>query len=231
MGRSILFLCILCSACVSNEEYPDDWPPVVVSDTECPDISGIYMNTGLYASTNEHSFERGEGLSDYIGGNYGAVGTLFEYVVISQSDAEEIYATLHHIHNLNDTTHKTYDTRTLFRELGHFVCEDGRIWITETAWGAGSPLYGVGRFKTRIGLAKAKDGSLIGEIQSSGGGVVFLFVPFNYSSEDYVVWSLFEPTYLDIWRAVIRLVATEDLAVEVWTSGIEAVLTGRQGRW
>jgi len=229
MGRSILFLCILCSACVSNEEYPDDWPPVVVSETDCPDISGIYRNTGLYASTNEHSFERGEGLSDYVGGNYGAVGILFEYVVISQSDAEEIYATLHHMHNLNDTTHKTYDTRTLSRELGHFVCEDGKIWISDTSWGA--HIIAAGRVKTRIGLAKVEDGSLVGEIQSSGGGVVFLVVPFKFSSEDYVVWSLFEPMYLDIWRAVIRLVAAEDLADVVWTPGIEVALTGRQGMW
>jgi hypothetical protein len=195
MGRSILFLCILCSACVSNEEYPDDWPPIVVGDTECPDISGIYYDHGVSASANEYR------LSDYLYGISPSEGFIMEYVVISQSDADEIQTTIHHMHRMYDTTHKSYETHTLSRELGHFVCEDGKIWITQTGWAVP---YGVARFKDRIGLAKAEGGSLIGEQQSSGAGVALFVVPFKLSSHDYVLWSRFEPIWRDVMQRVIE---------------------------
>ena len=194
MGRSILFLCILCSACVSNEEYPNDWPPIVVGNTECPDISGTYEDAGRYASTNEYSFASGSRLTDYVYRNSAGAFPILVYVVIAQSDTDEMRTTIH-------SEHKVYDTRTLSRELGHFVCEDGKIWITQTEWGA--HVLAVGRVKDRIGLTKAEDGSLIGEMQSSGAGVALFVVPFKLSSEDYVRWSRFEPIWRDLMQRVI----------------------------
>ena len=166
MRRSILLFCILCSACVHNEEYPSDWSPVVAEDTGCPDISGIYDNAGLYASTNKTSFESGYRLTDYLQESGLEAWVFLAYVVISQSEADEIEVTAH-------SRQKVYETHTLSRELGHFECEDGRIWIADTAWG-GPHIVLVGRVNYRIGLAKAEDGSLVGEIQSDGGGVAFL---------------------------------------------------------
>lgn len=177
------------------DEYPDDWSPIVVGDTECPDISGTYEDAGLYASTNEKSFASGDRLTDYVWGNSAGVFSFMIYVVVSQSGADEIRTTIH-------SENKVYDTRTFSRELGHFVCEDGKIWITQIDWGA--DLFAVGRVKARIGLAKAEDGSLIGEIQSSGAGVALLVVPFKFSSEDYVRWNLFDNVLWDLMQEALE---------------------------
>lgn len=196
MGRLFLFLFVFCSACASNEEYPNDWSPIVFDDSDCPDISGTYDNVGLYASRDKMLFETGYLLSNYVFEDALNDVSFFAGVVISRSDGNELRIAI-------SSKDKTSDTHTLSREMGHFACEGGKIWIAETTWGV-HQLYGPAYAKTRIGLAKTKDGSLVGEIQTSGVGAIFVVIPVKWSSEDYVRWSRFDPEYWDAFEKAME---------------------------
>jgi hypothetical protein len=164
-----------------------------VNDRECPDISGTYDNVGLYASRNKMLFETGYLLSDFVFNDLEVVSYL-EGVSISQPGANELRITISSKHNV-------YDAHSLSGELGDFICEDGKIWIAETVWGV-HQLSGAQYGNTRIGLAKAEDGSLVGELQSSGVGVALVVIPMKWSSEDYVRWNRFDPEYWDAVQEV-----------------------------
>ena len=141
-------------------------------------------------------FETGYLLSNYVFEDALNDVSYYAGVVISRSNGNDLRIAI----SSND---KTYDTQTLSGEIGHFACEGGKIWITENVWGV-HQAYGPAYVKSRIGLAKAEDGSLVGEIQTSGVGAVLVIIPIKWSSGDYVRWSPFDPKYWDAFERAAK---------------------------
>lgn len=177
MRWSVFWLCFLCSACVFHEDYPDDWPAVPVGIAECPDISGTYEDAALYVP-NYGSPE----LSQYFLKE--RLRAVDARITISQTNDHSIQVTGHGAKNSSQA-------HTLLRGSSDYSCKDGKIWISGGgAWlaefGAAPP--GVGGERTRMGFAKAADGSLVGEGRFVAAGVVFLIIPVAASGTDYFLW-------------------------------------------
>lgn len=184
MRHSVLLLFFLCSACAFNEEYPDNWSPVIVGTTECPDISGIYKNGGKWASEIEQSNKSDIFLSELFSEQY------FEYeaeITIAHPDIDSIQAIIY-------SAGKSHPSLTLSRSDGDFSCKDGRIWFSESrfsdyGFGTMEGILGMGYGKVRVGFTKSEDGSLVGEALYSEVGVVFIMIPVASSSKDYILWN------------------------------------------
>ena len=187
--------CLLCAACVFSERYPDDWSPVIVGATECPDISGTYENVGQLASDREYPVRTELRLSNHFFGH----GLGFDRrITISQTDEDTIQASTY-----GDDSHEPH---IFSRKDGGYVCNDGSIWLSsESGWvGFG---FGIGRESMRIGFVKTEDGSLVGGLRESAAGVgiigaqvgVPVPVPFFGSFGDYIRWNAVDdpPSYQD----------------------------------
>lgn len=182
MRRSIFLICLFCSACVFNDEYPVDWPAMVVDSEECPDISGTYEDLGLSVSSDGNHRLSHLFLSE-------PLQAVDVRVTISQPDGQTL-----RVEALGaDASEQAY---RLLRDGSEYSCQEGRIWISDTDLeiepiGSLPPAVGVGRW--RMGLAKALDGSLVGEERSTVVGVALVIVPFGLSGETYFLWRLAEP--------------------------------------
>ena len=182
MLRPFLIICTLCSGCVLNEDYPDDWPPMADSTEACPDISGTFADLGL--STSHYG---GHSLSRIF--SRGSLAAVVTQVAISQPDDQSILVEFFGIDG-------SWQGQSLLRNDGDYSCEEGRIWISETEAvvepvGNAPPAIGVARSKT--GFARASDGSLVGEVRDVAAGVVFVVVPFGISARDYSLWPAADP--------------------------------------
>jgi hypothetical protein len=169
----ILVICAICFGCASNDPYPENWSPVVVGQTGCPDISGIYKNGGL--GTNSQS-TRMEQLSEIFLGNSRANE---ETISIDQSEDGRMQILIHD----ND---QSPESRTLSLEDGDFECDDGKIWVT-LAKDFDIDFAAVGGDITKMGFARAEDGSLVGEERYVLAGVLVV-VPMRVSEKSYVHW-------------------------------------------
>jgi hypothetical protein len=169
----LLFAYALCFGCASNDPYPKNWSPVVVGQTGCPDISGTYKNGGL--GTNSQS-TRMEQLSEIFLGNSRAEE---ETISIDQSEDGRIQVLIHG----ND---QSPESHALSLEDGDFECDDGNLWVT-TQSDFGVDFGAVGGDITKMGFAKAEDGSLIGEERYVLAGVLVV-LPMRVSEKSYVRW-------------------------------------------
>lgn len=182
MRGAILFLCSLCSACVMHEEYPSHWSPVVVSTKECPDITGTYEDVGEVSSSDSElsDFDTGFRLSEIF------LEAPLEHnakLTISHPDANSIQASIQGSGASNKSHRHS-------REGGDYSCKDGKIWFSESSPWVIAEMYAIGYERGQVGFAKSEDGSLIGEVRSSGAGVAFLIVPIGGSKRDYIIWKV-----------------------------------------
>jgi len=188
MRRSGLLLCFLCSACVFNEEYPDDWSPIVVGTTECPDISGTYEDVRVSLAAGDYPSDYEYRLSEYFLKERLDVDG---QITISQPDEDRIQANVHG-KDMSDRAH------TLSRDNGDYACQDGMIWLSDSGLMVeqimGTPIFGVDQ--TRWGFAKAVDGSLVGEMRIVEAGLMFVIVPVAGSTRNYVLWRAAELTLM-----------------------------------
>ena len=135
---------------ISNA-YPKNWPEVLNTGSECPDISGIYKDRGLSTTYNIN----------------------FKEYLANRLDNSDITFQAHttRIDKINDSAYsvvalnaqgKTIETFILSRDTGDYECMEGKIWlkIIRDPWNL---LAGHVGSITQIGYTKAIDGTLIGE--------------------------------------------------------------------
>lgn len=188
----IIAACLSCTACVTTQEYPDDWSPIIFDSGECPDISGTYGNLGqLIGAVDEQS------QSELLLSNF-----LFEddvgprqVVAISHPNKDAI--------QVNTVDGNGQEPRVLSRKDGDYVCEDKKIWLLQSqsfmeegAVPLFEPLPSLGRMKIRVGLAPAEDGSLIGDVRYSGFVMLAMVVPIAGGSQEYIRWPAEADTHL-----------------------------------
>ncbi len=167
------------AACSNNPGYPSDWPARVETGGECPDISGSYFSDPVGWA------------KDYEGGDPGYTYSLLYSLLtlgsagpgcidIRQPDSESLIANLSPASSARSTV-------TLERGKD-FRCRDGKLWIKGPSEFDVHELYGVFVGTERFGLAKADDGSLIGEGFAAGRGTVILVVPYSATVTEYFRW-------------------------------------------
>jgi len=183
MPSRIIFLCCLCSACVSTETYPDNWPTQQAVALECADISGVYNDEGNSA----YDQRTGNHVDDY------ALSTIFfgegpnnnaYAIAISQSTVGKII-----VKALIDG--RIVRSRTLSLD-DDFECEDGRVWLPDNSSWFFEELPGlpaVGKENIRLGFSKAVDDSLVAQHQWSATGA-WAIVPFAFKEADYILWTV-----------------------------------------
>lgn len=171
--RPILILCLLCSACVHHEEYPDDWSPAEVSSTGCPDISGTYELLGHCVNPNPDFPYKPHLLNTHfsIDGHW----SLDSLLTITQVNEKEIKVVARHGGRLSEPLLLSLDDHD-------FECKDGKLWISHIT---GVPPLSV--FSAPMAFLKADDGSLVGEARQIGA-VLFYIIPIPVSSTDYCRW-------------------------------------------
>ena len=182
MRCTTFFLCLLCASCVFHEEYPSDWSPLVISAKECPDISGTYEDVAKFSTDDNDRGDDGLRLSDvFLGSPLGFDAKL----TISHPDSTSIQTSTSDL----ESRHLSH---TLTQAGGDYSCKDGRIWLSDHRIWEELHLYAIGYEKAQVGFTKSEDGSLVGEIRGSAGGVVLLFIPVMGSWRDHILWKVAE---------------------------------------
>ncbi len=184
MRHSVLLLFFLCSACAFNEEYPDNWSPVIVGTTECPDISGIYKNGGNWASEIEQSNKSDIFLSSYFQNNISSTKRRLLLRIPISIVFKRLFTVLASRIHLSRSLAPmvTFLVRTEgsgFRSLDFRTMDLGQ-W--KAFWEWATARYG-------SDSQNIEDGSLVGEALYSEVGVVFIMIPVASSSKDYILWN------------------------------------------
>ena len=174
MSRPVLVLFLLCSACVSHQEYPDNWSSEIANSSGCPDISGTYELVGHCSEQRNTDFPfKGHLLQTH----FWASGNLAPSfgLTIARIDDDRIQVLAGHGEDLSES-------QTLSLENRDFECEEGKLWISRLT---GVPPLSV--ISAKMGFVKAADGSLVGEDQAVGAGL-FYIIPIPMASTDYCRW-------------------------------------------
>ena len=177
MRAAIICPLLACAGCVSSTEYPADWPQPALTDVECPDIFGSYEDVGLLASTRGGTPAHPQSvLSRYF---FEYDNRTISYTRLSRVDTDSIRV-------------ESFEPgkEPLSRRLDpdeHFVCSDGRLWISDQLRIVDDGLSLKGN--ERIGLALSEEGSLVGESRISGHGRVFI-IPVLARETDHVLWQI-----------------------------------------
>jgi hypothetical protein len=152
-----MLCCLALSSCFySVEEYPKDWPPVKVAETECPDLTGHY----------EDEFHvLGKSL---IGGN-DVYRHIFGRPQVSIAGPEngKLHVTVY--------TGNTLDSERTYVQDEDFKCQEGQLHFSPPGYfidgGMESNGYGLVTGKGESYWVKAEDGSLLHRSKGFGIGV------------------------------------------------------------
>ena len=151
---------------ISNK-YPSGWPTVDSrSKSECPDISGLYLNFGAF-SYNRYDLQ-----------NHVSLTRFFPNVRAEQGDIQ--------VRISFDEVKRDFQIETVGRQptgveiVGHLKsteidCSKGVLWLKPTTDGVIEGLAGY-KSRTKWGFQLAEDGSLVGQEQTWTVGF-FLIVP------------------------------------------------------
>ncbi len=180
-----LIVWIFYSGCISNQPPPSYWPKMEINDSDdCPDISGLYSNRG--ESTNpDTEYQRFNQSKEPIDElwyrlNRGKSKTHAYLVRISHKNENEI-----RIESMVGDTVK--EMKNLRRKKGDFECDDGLIWIPSLVdYTVTGPAWS--RVSLKLGLVKAKDGTLIGKEDVGIGGAVLWVIPVGGSKNFWYRW-------------------------------------------
>jgi hypothetical protein len=170
--------------CSSIHTYPENWTKRVTdSEHECPDISGVYNNSGVTSRTSGS----GSYLYDKIT-NEGIAGThecACEVVLQwTRSNRDELVVTL------RDYAGTTVEETLLDRAKGDFSCKDGAMTV-EFAEGYERVTDGFIRFGNRKFML-AESGGLILEERGRFIAHLLFVVPFAAEYVDYSLWEISE---------------------------------------
>lgn len=185
---------VVCTGCVSRDSYPDTWSPRMISDAECPNISGTFENSGS-GSGNVHFCPGGcTDITDYAQCAEKCLDPLLQLseiffadvrpenskVAVQHSDEDKIEVRI-------ESPDSSPNVSQLSHNNGDFVCYERKIWVSldETIE---VDIGGVAFSSRRIGFVKAKDGSLIGEFHYKGRGVIFVAIPAGWSETRFIRW-------------------------------------------
>ena len=178
MRAVIIFLLLTCVACVSSTEYPADWPQPALAAVECPDIFGTYEDVGRLASTRGGTPAHPQSVLSRHFFEYD--NRTISHTRISRVDADSIR--IESFEPGKDPLSRRLDSDE------HFVCSDGRLWISDRLRIVDDGLSLRGN--ERIGLALSEDGSLVGEARVSARGRVFV-IPVIARETDHVLWEIY----------------------------------------
>ena len=193
-----LIVALTLSGCVSSDRYPEDWPARVIGDAECPDLSGVYENSGL--GSGDILFCRGCPDS----GDYRQCAEkctdptvqlseiFFDIVLASKRKVHIVAANGSSIEIRIDDQDAGGNDRPLQGSRSDFECSDGKLRLILDR-GLEVDLGGMAYATKRLDLVRAIDGSLIGEFRYTGKGVIFVAVPAGWSETHFIRW----PTVLE----------------------------------
>ena len=163
MRNLSVFLYLLFSGCVWTQNYPADWPALDPATETCPNIAGVYAETGRTSDRPwlfmDEAFTPAASLTyELLYVEYHGLAQ----VVITQPDADAIIVTA-------IDAEGSPNSHRINRESGGFRCEEGKIWIP-SPWGR---FDGWG---DKTGFSNATDGSLVAEdhtVDVNGKSVMF----------------------------------------------------------
>ncbi|SCZ67405.1 hypothetical protein [Thiohalomonas denitrificans] len=185
-----LLISMLLSACTAIEKstYPQDWPAIDLTVTDCSAISGVYDSA---AELQTHRHPRQDVLL--------ALTLLPPGEYLKQVRSVSLQVKNHErvaVHALAEDG-AVLAERSYRIGDGFFRCEDGALIVNpdnmpDKQRAPDNPVVGITR--NRISLHKAQDGALIMQEAGSATGLAFLLVPVHVQSEE---WYLFR-----LWRKV-----------------------------
>jgi hypothetical protein len=162
---SMFLLFIFTSGCAGvDSRYPNSWPAIDVTLSQCPSIQGNYKTKGpaTQLAPEESSF-----LKSRLGFNDGiALLTNVNVISIVQPDADSLV--------IEAKVEDTVVGRTNLSSVrGDWHCENGRLFLAERKiyFSNGTSRY---HGNSKFSLARAGNGALIGEETRSMIGVVNL---------------------------------------------------------
>ncbi|MBN4078741.1 hypothetical protein JYT96_01930 [Gammaproteobacteria bacterium AH-315-C21] len=164
---------------ISNA-YPKGWPELASGILECPDISGVYKDRGLYS-------HRSGNFSEFLAYRLDDRNITFraDSVRVSKIDGDTFSVVAFNVEG------KPFEAFTLSRGAGDYECVEGKIWLptSEESVADGTGFVGT---ETKIGFSKAIDGSLIGETRHFSYGVAMWVVPGATTQVFWYQWQLAE---------------------------------------
>ena len=188
-----LLLALLCTGCVSNDRYPKSWSPRVYSEADCPDVAGVYENTGHgsggilfcpkcgetndYRQCTELCSDRLVQLAEVF---FGHAVSVEDHVRITQASDRSLEVSM--------DTESPENLRRLALDGGDYECKDGQLWLMLDR-NLEVDLGGVAMSSRRLGLVKTADSSLVGEFHYEGKGVIFVAVPAWWSETHFIRWA------------------------------------------
>jgi hypothetical protein len=177
---SVTVMTMLLAGCSINKQpYPRYWPPMVMNQTDCPDLSGRYQNQNTECKGAD---------CEYLSSRFSFLGnTRFGAAEAELQGPNEEQLTIRY-QAVGSTSGATFS----LKRGADFQCEGGQVVLEEP----GEFMSGDGAFgrrgMTRRYFSRTVDGSLVMRKAGSAGGIVFLIIPVYLSGETWTRWAPIE---------------------------------------
>lgn len=180
MRLSVAAMTIFLAGCsVNKQPYPRYWPPMVMNQTDCPNLSGLYQNQNTECKGTD---------CEYLSSRFSLLGnTRIGPSKVELRGPDDGQLTIHY-QAVGTASGATFS----LNRGADFQCEGGQVVLEEP----GEFMSGDGAFGrrgiTRRYFSRTVDGSLVMRKVGSAGGIVFLVIPVYLSGEKWTRWAPIE---------------------------------------